>query len=206
MGQCAGAVSAIYTAAAAKECKGLILMEPYFYLPHTTVPKIRQRLNLWALQSRLGGFVSKIYGLLKEIRLFVRANSPPINANVPLLHRWKDLASMGLPILILMAPGRAARGTKPKVGDFDYLKHLVRLAGRRSQVAIELVDGANHTFANRDGRAAVVQHAEHWLNNCFPCRSRKRVSGAPCVHTPSGLIAKLRFARVACADDHSDGK
>ena len=33
VGLCAGAVSALYTAAASKECRGLVLMDPYFYLP-----------------------------------------------------------------------------------------------------------------------------------------------------------------------------
>lgn len=206
MGQCSGAVSAICTAATTKDCKGLILMEPYFHLPHTIGPKIRQQLNFWTLQSRLGGLLSKIYGLLKEIRLFLSANSAPGNANFLLLRNWKELASMGLPILILMVPGRATRGTKPKFGEFDYLKHVVDLAGRRSQVVISLVDGANHTFANREGRAAVLRHVEHWLNTCFPLLSMKKGLGTPHVPNPSGVSAKLQFARIACADDLFRGK
>jgi pimeloyl-ACP methyl ester carboxylesterase len=168
VGHCAGAVSAIYTAAASRECRGLVLMDPYFHLPQTIRPKILQQLNLWALQSRFGGLLSNIYGRLKEIRLLLRPDLPPENANFPLLRRWTELASTGLPILILKAPGWKTSGTKPRVGEFDYFKHVLELAGRRSQVVVKVVDGANHSFANRLGRAAVRQHTERWLNACFP--------------------------------------
>jgi pimeloyl-ACP methyl ester carboxylesterase len=167
-GHCAGAVSAVYAAAAGRECQGLILMDPYFHFQQTNRTQIRKQLNLWALQSPLGRFLSTIYDLLKEIRLTFRRNVAPENANVPLLRCWKDLASTGLPILILKAPVRKTPGMKPRVGEFDYLSHALRLAGRRSRVVVKVTDGANHSFANHLGREAVRMHAQHWLDECFP--------------------------------------
>jgi len=170
VGHCAGAVSAIYTAATCKECRGLILMDPYFHQKQAIRPKIRQGLSDWALRSKVGGFLSNIYALLKDVSLLVRGNTLPKNANRPLLSRWKELASTGLPVLIFKAPSPKAPGTKPRVGEFDYLKHVLKLAGRKSQVAVKLIEGTDHSFANRTGRASVRQHTERWLNVCFPLK------------------------------------
>jgi pimeloyl-ACP methyl ester carboxylesterase len=168
-GHCAGAVSAIYTAAAGRECGGLVLLDPYFHLQQADRSKIRQQLNLWALRSRLGRFLSNIFDHLKEIRLLFRGNSPPENANVPLLRCWKELASSGLPILILKAPVRKIPGMKPRLGEFDYLKYALRLADGRNLVVVKVTDGANHSFANRLGRDAVRLYTEQWLDEYFPC-------------------------------------
>ena len=65
------------------------------------------------------------------------------------------MATTGMPILILKAPGLKAVGKKPRVGQFDYLKYVTKLAGSKSQVTIELIEGTDHSFANRVGRAAV---------------------------------------------------
>lgn len=168
VGHCAGAVSAIYAAAATRECKGLVLMDPYFHLPQTEVPRIRQRLNLWARRSWFGGFLSGLFDFLKQIRLLLYGSGPPANANFALFRCWKDLASGGLPILILRAPSRRALATKPRAGEFDYLKHALELAGRRCQVVVSVMEGANHSFSNHLGRVAVRQHTERWLNTFFP--------------------------------------
>jgi pimeloyl-ACP methyl ester carboxylesterase len=168
VGQCSGAVSAIYTAAAIRECVGLVLLDPYFHLTQSISPQVRGQLHLWALQSRLGGALRKIYGLLKEICLFFRGNVPPENANVPLLRCWKEVASSGRPILILKAPSVKADGMKLRVGEFDYLKYVLGLAGRTSQVVVKVLDGADHAFASRPGRTAVRQNTEQWLNTFFP--------------------------------------
>jgi len=168
VGQCAGAVSAIYTAASIKGCMGLVLLDPYFHLPQSINPKIRGKMQLWALQSRLGGMLSKIQGILKEISLSVRGAAPPENANLPLLCRWKEVASTGLPILILKASSWKTSDIKPRVDGFDYLKYVRELAGRRSQVVIKVLDGADHYFASRLGRMIVRQRTEQWLNACFP--------------------------------------
>src|SRR5271170_1485696 len=45
VGQRAGAVSALYTVAACAECKGLVLMDPHFYLPQVIGPAAQQHWN-----------------------------------------------------------------------------------------------------------------------------------------------------------------
>jgi pimeloyl-ACP methyl ester carboxylesterase len=177
VGHCAGAVSAIYAAAAcAGKCKGLVLLDPYFHLPQAIRPKVRRGLSDWALQSRIGGTISNIYDWVRDVLLILRGNAPPRNANFGLLSRWKELASTGLPILYLKAPARKAVGTKPRVGEFDYLKHVLGLAGRNSKVVVELIEGTDHSFANRLGRAAVRRHTEQWLTSYFPLREEVAVT------------------------------
>jgi pimeloyl-ACP methyl ester carboxylesterase len=169
VGHCAGTVSAIYAAAAgAGNCKGLILLDPYFHLPIAIRPKVRQGLSNWALKSRFGGVLSNIYDRVRDVLLILRRNAPPGNANFGLLGRWKEVASTGLPILFLKAPARKAQGTKPRAGEFDYLKYVLGLAGRNSKVMVELIQGTDHSFANRQGRAAVRQVTERWLASHFP--------------------------------------
>ena len=173
VGHCAGTVSALYGAAASKECRGLVLMDPYFYLPQVVRPKVRDELSDWASRNKFGGFIRKIYGCLREIHIFLRRNAPPGNANFPLLNCWKQLASAGLPILFIKASGRDSHGNKSRMGEFDYLKYVLKLAGRKSQVVVKTIEGTDHSFANRVGRAAVRQHSERWLNNCFPLRQHE---------------------------------
>ncbi|MGC2163415.1 MAG: alpha/beta fold hydrolase [Silvibacterium sp.] len=168
VGHCAGAVSAIYAAAASEECKGLVLMDPYFHLPQPSSPSIRQQLRMWALQNRIGGSLSKVFDFLKHIRLLFHRNSLPANANSALLRCWKGVASTGLPILFLKAPARRASGVKARVGEFDYLEHILKLAGRKSRIAVKVMEGANHSFSNNAGLVAVRQNTELWLKTCFP--------------------------------------
>ena len=106
----------------------------------------------WALRSNLGGILSNIYHRIRKTGLIFRGSAPPQNANFALLSRWKEVASTGLPVLLLKAPGRKTQGTKPRIGEFDYLAHVLKIAGRKSQVAVELLEGTDHTFANRTGR------------------------------------------------------
>jgi pimeloyl-ACP methyl ester carboxylesterase len=169
VGHCAGTVSAIYAAAAgAGKCKGLVLLDPYFHVPQAVRPKLRQGLSNWALQSKMGGVLSRIYDRVRDVLLLLRRNAPPRNANFGLLNRWKEVASAGLPILFIKAPARKSAGIKPRVGEFDYLKYVLGLAGRNSKVVVELIEGTDHSFANRQGRAAVRQHTESWLASYFP--------------------------------------
>jgi pimeloyl-ACP methyl ester carboxylesterase len=169
VGHCAGTVSAIYAAAASSgKCKGLVLLDPYFHVPQAIRPKVRQGLSDWALESRIGGAVSNIYDRLRNALLILRGNALPRNANFGLLSRWKEVASTGLPILFLKAPARKAPGTKPRVGEFDYIKYVLGLAGCNSKVVVELIEGTDHSFANRLGRAAVRRHTERWLTSYFP--------------------------------------
>jgi pimeloyl-ACP methyl ester carboxylesterase len=177
VGHCAGVVSAICAAAGCmEECRGLVLMDPYFHLPQAVRPKVRRGLSDWALQSRLGGVFSNIYDRLRDILLVLRGNRPPRNANFALLSRWREVATTGLPILLLKAPARKTTGTKPRVGEFDYLKHVLRLAGRNRNVVVELIQGTDHSFANRLGREAVRRHIERWLTSYLPSREQVSVT------------------------------
>jgi pimeloyl-ACP methyl ester carboxylesterase len=171
VGHCAGTVSAIYAAAGCmSQCRGLVLLDPYFHVPQAIRPAVRRGLSDWALRTKVGGIFSDLYARTRNFRLLLRGNAPPRNANFPLLSRWKEVASTGLPILIIKAPSRKATGTGPKAGEFDYLKHVLNLAGRKSKVLVRLVEGTDHSFANRMGRLGVQQYIEQWLSNSLRSR------------------------------------
>jgi pimeloyl-ACP methyl ester carboxylesterase len=167
MGHCAGAVTALYTAAISKECKGVVATDPYFFLTRERT-KIREELSQWSSWSRIGALTSDIYYCLKYIRLLSLRNRPPRNANLSLLRCWNQLASAGMPILVMKAPAVKAHGIKPRIGEFDYLGYLDALSGRGSRVVVKFIEGTNHSFADVVGRAAIRQHAEEWLNAYFP--------------------------------------
>ncbi len=168
IGHCAGSVSALFAAAASKECKGLILMDPYFHLPQMIRPTVRRKLSEWARSSKIGGVVSDIYDRGSDLLLHVRGERPPGNANFRLLNCWKQVTTTGMPVLMLKAPGLKAAGTKPRRGQFDYLTHVMKLAGNKNQVTIKLIEGTDHSFANRTGRAAVRHQIGSWLERYFP--------------------------------------
>ncbi len=204
LGLCAGATSAIYAAADCKECSGLVLMDPPFYLPQPLRPQVRRTLTDWAARSSVGGLLSDFYDRLKYSRLLLRGNQPPKNANLALLSRWRDVASAGLPILVLKAPEAKASGAKPRVGQFDYLKYVLGLAGRKSRVVIEVIEGADHPFANRVGRAGVRQQVEKWLTSCFPLEKGEESAASPVqsVHSDTNQECADResmFATIDCA-------
>jgi pimeloyl-ACP methyl ester carboxylesterase len=168
VGHCSGAVSAIYTAVMNKTCKGLVLIDPYFYAAQTERKKSRQRLTLWADRSRTGVLLGQVFGYLKKTWLSLCENAYPENANVPLLRSWKEVTAAGLPVLILKVPEQKPSGIRAEAGGFDYFRYVIGLAGRRGQVSAESIVGANHTFSNRVGREAVRQHTEDWLATYFP--------------------------------------
>lgn len=168
LGHCGGAISAIFAAAICEECRGLILLDAPFHLPPAGRPKVREVLFHWSTRSRFGGFLSNIHDQIKNIRLFLRGNAPPENTNFPLLKRWKDLASAGLPILLINAPPPKSSGTKPRVGKFDYLGHILKLAGNRSRVDVKIIESAHHTFSDPVGRDAVRRQVEQWMPTFFP--------------------------------------
>jgi pimeloyl-ACP methyl ester carboxylesterase len=172
-GLCAGAVTALYTGAVSQECRGVLMMDPYFYQTRDKRPRIRVALTNWSSWSRLGALVSKVYDQVRYLVLRLRGNRPPRNANFPLLRCWKQLAPTGMPILLLKAPSVKAEGIRPRVGEFDYLSYLQALSGRGSRVAVKFIGGTNHSFADSLGRAAVREHTEQWLNAHFPSVERE---------------------------------
>ena len=70
--------------------------------------------------------------------------------------------------MYLKAPDLKAPGVAPRVGEFDYLQHILDLAGPRSRVVVQLIEGTDHSFANRLGRTSVLTYTEKWLRSCFP--------------------------------------
>lgn len=167
-GHCAGSVSAVYAGAASTRCKGLILMDPYFHLPQAKRPRLREELSGWARRNRLGGMLSNGLDRARNAAMKLRGNAPPRNANLPLLTCWKRVATAGMPLLLLKAPGIKAQGAKLRKGDFDYIDYVMKMAGRRNRVSSEFVEGADHSFANRVGREAVQRHIADWLKLHFP--------------------------------------
>jgi pimeloyl-ACP methyl ester carboxylesterase len=173
IGHCAGSVSALFAAAACGECKGLILMDPYFHLPQMIRPTARRKLSEWARSSKIGAMASDIYDRLSDLLLLVRGQRPPGNANFRLLSCWKRVTTTGAPVLLLKAPGLKASGTKARRGQFDYLNHVIKLAGNKNRVTIKLIEGTDHSFANRTGRAAVRKQIGSWLESYFPLDGSK---------------------------------
>jgi pimeloyl-ACP methyl ester carboxylesterase len=163
VGLCAGAVSALYTAEASKDCRGLVLMDPYFHLPLPARSWLWQKLSGRISRTALGRAISSGYDRFTDLRLYLRRNPMPENANFPLLRCWKTVASTGMPILLLKAPT-----TKPRGEEFDYLKYVCEHAGSNGRVVAKVVEGAGHTFSNRVGRAGVRQVTESWLKLYFP--------------------------------------
>jgi len=168
VGHCAGAVTASFAAAAFKKCKGMILLDPYFYLPVAKRPESREKLSGWARHSALGRPLSNLFDRVKHLKLFLRGSALPGNANTRLLRKWKELSSTGLPILLFKAPGIKAQGSKPRVGEFDYLEHVRKLAGRKGNLVMKSIEDSDHSFANRAGREAVRRDAEGWMTAHFP--------------------------------------
>lgn len=168
VGHCAGVVTAVHAATSCKECKGLILMDPYFHLTKALRPRVRQMLSDWARRSRIGGYLSDLYDRLRDVRRSVQKDPLPRNANFPMLAHWKRVASTGLPILMFKAPGLKSPGMKPRLGEFDYLEYTLALAGHKGRVEVEFIEGTDHSFADRVGRVAVRQRATIWLSEFFP--------------------------------------
>jgi alpha-beta hydrolase superfamily lysophospholipase len=203
LGHCSGAISALFGAAACKECRGVIPLAPYFHVSQPLKRKARRALIDWATRSRLGARLSSLYLRSKSVRSLLRRNALPKNANYPLIGRCKELACAGLPILVLKAPGPKLSVPKPQTSEFDYLQHIVSLAGGRSRIQVEIIEGAHHTFANRVGRAGVRQHVENWLTNYFPVEDGEEPANA-LQQTDAQRGQKLVdrkpiFARIDCA-------
>lgn len=167
MGQCAGAVTALFTAAVSEECKGVVLMDPFFHVPQERL-RIRDELSRWSAASGPWTFAGEVYHRLRHLGRVISGNKLPKNANLPLLRCWRQVTSGRKPVLILKAPGLKTRGAKPRVGEFDYLEYLRRVAGGGADVSVKVIEGTNHSFADTAGRQGVREATERWLNHFFP--------------------------------------
>ncbi len=161
-GHCSGATTAIYAASQCRECKGLILLDPYFNLPRSLTPSLRPGLVLWARRSRTGAALRAGYDRIRRLRQTLHKETLPPNANLSLIARVKKVVSSGLPILIFTAPRPPLRA-----GEFDYLDYVISLAARSDQFTVKPIEDTDHSFSNRAGRLAVRQHSETWLGKHF---------------------------------------
>jgi pimeloyl-ACP methyl ester carboxylesterase len=168
-GHCAGATTAIYAASECKECKGLILLDPYFNLPKALTSKLRPELVHWARRSKVGALLRATYDRIREAPGAFRKDALPANANHGFVSRWRKVVSSGVPILILRSPEPAALGSsKLRAGNFDYLAYILSFAVSSNQVIIRTIDETDHSFANRAGRVCVREQVEKWLGEFFP--------------------------------------
>ncbi len=174
VGLCAGAVSALFAAASCSQCKGLILMDPYFHLPLKSRSRLWQTLTGRISRSGPGRFISTVHDKIRAAWLFFRGDALPQNANRPLLSVWKTLSANGLPMLVLQAAG-----TKGRSGEFDYLRYLLNIAGRENRVVIKVIDGAGHTFSNTMGRTGVRQETIAWLGEYFSFGNSSQTLNGP---------------------------
>jgi alpha-beta hydrolase superfamily lysophospholipase len=198
VGHCAGTVTAMYAAVnCTRGCKGLVLMDPYFHLPQAVRPAVRRGLSEWALRSRFGGLLSNLYDRMRTVRLALRGNGLPQNANTKLLQCWKKLVSSGMPIILFKAPARRATGTKPRPGEFDYLSYVLRVAGPNSQVQVKFVEDTDHSFANRTGRAIVARDTKQWLLQIAPPGEMEEVV-LPSPHGSAETHEELKQLQLNC--------
>lgn len=168
-GHCAGGTTAVYAAAECKECKGLILTAPYFNAANLLTPKLSPQMIDWARRSKVGELLRATYARMRELRKKPGNGPLPGNAHFGLLSQWKKVLSNGLPILILKSAGPATLGSnKLRASNFDYLGYIASFAVRSNQITIKTIEGTDHSFANRAGRAAVRQYTEAWLSEYFP--------------------------------------
>lgn len=169
---CAGTVTAVLTAAITRECRGLVLLDPYFWnLPVAPKTPTHQRIAGRIVPDSL----RRSAGSIIEWVLFF-ANQPPRNSNFHLLSCWKELVSTGLPTLVFNS---LANVRKQK--DFDYMSYLERSA-RKGCLDVKVIEGAYHSFSNYMGRTAVRQHIERWLNDCFTLTSCADCSGVAALY------------------------
>ena len=178
-GNCAGAVTALYAAAANEWIKGLILLDPYFHtqqdspaqkvLLHWHVRVIKLAGDRFA-QSKPGDIAVKllsrfrgIYHRLSQKPLLVRRKTLPSIANLPLIRCWKQLAARRVRMLVLRSPS-----STPRIGEFDYLGFLQPSSNSDDRIIIKLIERATHAFAESHGKEAVRTNAAQWLSAYFP--------------------------------------
>lgn len=191
-GHCAGGTTAIYAASACKECKGLIITDPYFNAANMLTPKLSPAMVDWARRTKVGEVIRAAYARLREARKKRGNGALPGNANVNLIAHWKQLVSGGLPILVFKSGEPAALGSsKLRAGTFDYLDHITSFAGQRSRLSLHTIEGTNHSFADRLGRATIREHSEAWLHKHFPGEA------AEAVLLKSSAIATTTAAHVS---------
>jgi pimeloyl-ACP methyl ester carboxylesterase len=167
-GHCAGGTTAIYGASTCKECKGLVLLDPYLTLSRALTVTLRPGLVLWIRRSRAGAILRATYDRVRALKTILRKGDLPPNTNFDVISRFKEIVSKGIPILILKAPETAISSGAGQANSFDYFEYIRSFAVRSDQVSIRTIEGTDHSFSNHAGQLAVRQHTERWLSEHFP--------------------------------------
>jgi pimeloyl-ACP methyl ester carboxylesterase len=173
-GLCAGAVSAIFTAGISRECQGLIVLDPYFHLPLTHKASARSRLAKIIPAGTLRLSLKRFSNWATGARRRLGKKRFPQNSNHSLLDRWLGLVNSGMPILVFDHPPNTRRDE-----EFDYLAYFSQYSEPRHRVVIHSIRGADHTFANNLGKAAVRQHGLEWLDRNFGLNGNKGAESQP---------------------------
>lgn len=172
VGQCSGAVTAIFAARRLSQCRGLILMEPYFFLATFRPSMVRRYLDRCRLRSPIGAKCRNIFRPLQAVyRVLVgktiqrcrtlAGRALPDNANIALLDSWKQLVATGAPILLISAEIKKEPGRGP--ADFDYIGYIANCAEKTGALTLAEVEEATHTFSNQQGRLEIRDRALGWL-------------------------------------------
>jgi pimeloyl-ACP methyl ester carboxylesterase len=205
VGHCAGAVTSIFTAGLVKECRGLILMDPYFHSIASVGSRLRLRFTSWAKQRRLAAPLSMVYAKIREIqRALMRRDGLPPNANLPLLARWRQVTARGLPVLTLMSPDWGTSSSKDRADLFDYTGHIQAIAGPAGRVTVQRVSGTDHSFTNHAGRRAFLQHVEEWLLHHFPLQPSQQSAESESIASALSALSIDTLTSVSCLVDLGD--
>lgn len=168
VGICAGAVNAIYAASAAEECKGLILIHPYFNVPNVMAPRVRPSLTKWLRHTRTGTFCRGLYNFFNEGGYLPFTRTLPCNANDRLVQKCIMVASKLTPILVINSLDHDGTSqTPPKRRKFDYLCYIADSAGTRARITVKTINGADHSFASSIACEVGIQHIARWLLEFF---------------------------------------
>lgn len=162
VGLCAGAVSAIYAAAAKQECCGLILLDPYFHIPETGGATILEKVEGHIPPGALRRWTMRVLDRPRSCRERQSSDEFPKDANLNLLYNLRSVISSDRPIMIINSPIKAAAEA-----NFNYVAYIQRWMLKKNQVVTKVVSGAHHTFANREARDAVREITEQWLCSTF---------------------------------------
>ena len=158
--QSSTSTSTLYAAACCLECKGLILIDPCFDLPHSTESSHPQHCDdLKTKECRQ--FSRDLYPSLMRAQSFHEATSALYATGIR--RRLKDVGAIQLPVLIFKSSNQHAKSHED-----DFLTCIAHLAGRNSQVVINMLNGSTRFFTSRLGRLLIRQGMEQWLTNCFP--------------------------------------
>ena len=202
VGNCAGAVTAVYAAAANDRVRGLVLLDPYFHVQQngedqTVLLQWHVRILNKLLGSRVAqsglrdaavkvlSFARNVYRGVTSNHLLVRRKQMPGNANLTLIRSWSKLAAARLPMLVLRSPS-----AMPKAGEFDYIGFLETPPDSGSRLTSKFIERATHAFAESYGREAVRTHSEEWFSTYFPLTDRAGIpdTGNHSTEIASGVL------------------